>query len=86
MPRMSEPKKTPDLSSSEAARLRVGLCQIATVEWDVAGNLDRTVADFEKRLLEDALATQRYSQRATARHLRLSYHQLRNRLGKHGLI
>ena len=49
-------------------------------------DLDRTVADFEKRLLEDALATQRYSQRATSRHLRLSYHQLRNRLRKHGLI
>ncbi len=49
-------------------------------------DFDRTVADFEKRLLEDALATQRYSQRATARHLRLNYHQLRNRLRKHGLI
>ena len=48
MPRMSEPKKTLDLSSSEAARLRVGLCQIATVEWDVAGNLDRTAAALEE--------------------------------------
>jgi len=45
-----------------------------------------TVADFEKDLLGRALAANRYNQRATARHLGLSYHQLRNDLRRHDLL
>jgi len=44
------------------------------------------VADYERALLEAALAERRHNQRATARHLSLSYDQLRNALKKHGLI
>ena len=43
------------------------------------------VAKFETGVLARALAANRYNQRATARHLGLSYHQLRNTLRKHAL-
>ncbi len=45
-----------------------------------------TVAGFEYRILESALAANRHNQRSTAAHLALSYDQLRNALKKHGLI
>ncbi len=44
------------------------------------------LADFERRLLAQAMAVNRYNQRATASHVGLSYHQLRNALRKHGLL
>ena len=43
------------------------------------------VAAYEHRLLADALAAARFNQRAAARALGLSYHQLRNAMKKHGL-
>jgi psp operon transcriptional activator len=46
----------------------------------------QAVAAFERQLLEDALATHRHNQRATAAALGLSYDQLRNQLRKHGLL
>ena len=49
-------------------------------------DLRGTVAAFERGLLHDALAANRHNQRATARHLGVSYHQLRNTLKKHGLL
>ncbi len=45
-----------------------------------------TVADFERRLLGEALAANRHNQPATARHLGLGYDQLRNALKKRGLL
>lgn len=44
------------------------------------------LAAVERSWLEQALAAKRHNQRATARHLGLSYHQLRNALKKHGLL
>lgn len=44
------------------------------------------VLNFEKELLLEALARNRYNQKATASQLSLSYHQLRNSLKKHDLI
>ena len=44
------------------------------------------LADQERRLLSQAMAANRYNQRATAGHVGLSYHQLRNALRKHGLL
>ena len=44
------------------------------------------IANIERRLLADALAVNRHNQRATARHLGLTYHQLRNALAKHALL
>jgi len=49
-------------------------------------DLQQAVADTEERLLRQGLAANRYHQRATAEHLGLSYHQLRSRLRKHGLV
>ncbi|WP_316978197.1 phage shock protein operon transcriptional activator [Shumkonia mesophila] len=49
---------------------------------DLRAELGRT----EKRLLEEALGAARFNQRVAARHLGLSYDQLRNRLRKHGLL
>ena len=59
-----------------------------TAERDPVGPLDfrAAVADYETRILESALAANRFNQRATAAHLSLSYDQLRNSLKKHGLI
>ena len=55
---------------------------------DAARPLDfkAVVAQFETALLEKALDINRHSQKATASHLGLSYHQLRNALKKHGLL
>ena len=49
-------------------------------------DLRATVAKVERRLLERALGVNRFNQRAAARHLGLTYDQLRNRLKKHGLL
>ncbi len=46
----------------------------------------QTVAEYEQTLLQQALGINRHNQRATARHLGLSYYQLRNLLKKHGLL
>lgn len=46
--RTAEPKKTPDVDSFEGPRLRVALCQVETREWDVAGNLTRTLASVDE--------------------------------------
>lgn len=43
------------------------------------------VADFEAGLIRTALAANRHNARATARHLGLTYDQLRNRMRKFGL-
>jgi psp operon transcriptional activator len=52
------------------------------------GGMDfqQAVAAFERQLLEDALAANRYNQRATAGVLGLTYDQLRNQLRKHRLL
>lgn len=44
------------------------------------------LADIERQLLQTALEHNRHNQRAAARHLQLSYHQLRNALRRHGLL
>ena len=50
--------------------------------WRVRMALKRVEHD----LLQQALAAQRYNQRATAKQLGLTYDQLRGRLRKHGLL
>ena len=49
-------------------------------------DLRGAVADYEKALLEDALARNRFNQRATATALGLSYDQLRHALKRHKLM
>lgn len=45
-----------------------------------------TIAELERRLLEQALEANQYNQRAAAAHLNLSYDQLRHQLKKHNLL
>jgi psp operon transcriptional activator len=49
-------------------------------------DLRAAVADYERSLLEDALARNRFNQRATATALGLSYDQLRHALKRHKLM
>src|SRR5690606_23352815 len=51
-----------------------------------AFDLREALKRVERDLLQQALAAQRYNQRATALQLGLSYDQLRGRLRKHGLL
>lgn len=51
-----------------------------------AFDLREAMKRVEHDLLSQALAAQRYNQRATARQLGLTYDQLRGRLRKHGLL
>jgi psp operon transcriptional activator len=48
-------------------------------------NLGAAMAEMEKRLIEQALRANRHNQKAAARHLGLTYHQLRGRMRKHAL-
>ncbi|MBL6929348.1 MAG: phage shock protein operon transcriptional activator [Rhodospirillales bacterium] len=56
------------------------------IERPQSSNLHEAMGQFEAGLLERALEANRFNQRATARHLGLSYDQLRNRLRKYGMI
>ncbi len=46
----------------------------------------QTITTIERRLLEDALKSNKYNQREAAKFLNLTYHQLRHQLKKHGLL
>ncbi|GAB4347010.1 MAG: phage shock protein operon transcriptional activator [Gammaproteobacteria bacterium] len=48
-------------------------------------NFFAAVADYERRLLEQALAAARYNQTRAAQLLEMSYHQLRRQIKKHNL-
>ena len=48
-------------------------------------DLKATLAAQEKSLLQEALEINRFNQRETAKHLSLTYDQLRHALKKHGL-
>jgi len=50
------------------------------------GDLRAAVNAYERALLEDALARNRFNQRATAAALNLSYDQLRHALKRHKLL
>jgi len=49
-------------------------------------NLKEAIAGVELRLLTEALEANKYQQKASARHLSLSYDQLRHAMKKHGLL
>lgn len=71
-----------------AARPASGASPVEGILSDPARAFDlrETLKRVERDLLQQALAAQRYNQRATARQLGLSYDQLRGRLRKHGLL
>ncbi len=49
-------------------------------------DLNSALLALERKLLENALRTNRYHQKQTAEHLSLSYDQFRHKLKKHGLL
>jgi len=49
-------------------------------------DLKEAVAGVEKALIEEALKANRYHQKETAKHLSLTYDQLRHAMKKHGLL
>jgi psp operon transcriptional activator len=51
-----------------------------------ASDFRAAVADYERSLLQNALAANRFNQRATATALNLSYDQLRHALKRHNLL
>src|SRR5262249_38749096 len=57
----------------------------AAAEHTLPGDFPARIADFERRLIGEALAAHRFNQRRTAAALGLTYDQLRHYLKKHGL-
>jgi len=51
-----------------------------------ASDFRAAVSDYERALLQNALAANRFNQRATATALNLSYDQLRHALKRHKLL
>ncbi len=72
----------PEPSKQKAVPPRLAGMREATEPFD----FKRKVMNIERELLLEALALNRYNQKATAAYLSLSYHQLRNSLKKHDLI
>jgi len=70
---------------SDAAVPAVGAVSAAAAKHALPMDLKKTVRALERECLEAALAEARYNQRAAARLLGLSYHQLRACLRKHKL-
>jgi len=54
--------------------------------FDARVDFSRSLERFERRLLQQALEANRFSQRAAAAQLKLNYSQLRHLLRKHGLL
>ena len=64
---------------------------VATKQQPEAGlievdNMKDAVEAYEKRILESAMAKNRYNQRQTAKSLNLTYDQLRHSLKRHDLL
>lgn len=72
----------PEAVPEEAPAPTAAASQISTTTNDFRG----AVAAYERALLEDAMARNRFNQRATATALGLSYDQLRHALRRHKLL
>jgi psp operon transcriptional activator len=70
----------------DAAEQSVSLVQSAAPPPATTSDLRAAVADYERSLLQQALAANRFNQRATAAALNLSYDQLRHALKRHKLL
>ena len=73
-------------AASETAPMGAPIADGESLHALTAIDLGDTMAALERRLLGEALAANRHSQKRAALHLGLGYHQFRNRLKKHGLI
>lgn len=75
----------PPADGAFAAALVAPPEQVGSADFTVS-DFTGAVADFERNLLENALAAARHNQRRAAAALNLTYHQLRGLLRKHDLI
>ena len=83
-----DPFESPHRPPPEAPRARASHAPARDAVDDFGARVDftRSVARFEKKLLQQALAANRFNQRAAAAQLKLGYGQLRHLLRKHGLL
>ncbi len=78
-----EVRPAPDAAAAQAAQIDPASAEIAPAS---TGDFRADVTAFERALLEDALARNRFNQRATAAAIGLSYDQLRHALKRHKLL
>jgi psp operon transcriptional activator len=80
------PKTHAEMQEDESAH-DIGAAAMVSEEvfFDV-DDLKSAVEEYEKRILQSALAQNRYNQRQTAKALNLTYDQLRHTLKKHDLL
>ncbi len=83
--RSERPHRLPDIPAAVPTAAD-GSCDQALPDATAPLDIRAVLAALESRLLSQAMAANRYNQRATASHVGLSYHQLRNALRKHGLL
>jgi len=81
-------RRTPETLAETARKPPVERSPVGGILSDPLRSFDlpEAMKRVEHDLLQQALAAQRYNQKATARQLGLTYDQLRNRLRKHGLL
>ncbi len=82
----ASPYRPASAASTEAAPAAPQAAGGESIHAHVAIDLADTMAALERRLLSEALAANRHSQKLAARHLGLGYHPFRNRLKKYGLL
>lgn len=82
-PRPGDPSFPPSAASADA---QVEETPAAPEPIDEGGDYKTRVAQFERTLLERAMAENRFNQRQTAEALGLTYDQLRHALRRHGLL
>ena len=84
-PSVSPVHAAPQLEIADEAPAQVEALQPASPPTTV-GDFRAAVSDYERALLQNALAANRFNQRATASALNLSYDQLRHALKRHKLL
>jgi len=78
------PNKDPLTSVAEVPDVKMKQAPVPSARQPI--DLKEAVAGVEKGLIEEALAANRYHQKETAKHLSLTYDQLRHAMKKHGLL
>ena len=76
----------PQLEAADEATAQLDAAQPAALPPTTTSDFRSAVSDYERALLQNALAANRFNQRATATALNLSYDQLRHALKRHKLL
>jgi psp operon transcriptional activator len=87
-PTGTQPQHVPHLEFADGAPEAAGTAESAgaTIPPVSTSDFRAAVSEYEKALLQNALAANRFNQRATASALNLSYDQLRHALKRHKLL